>query len=274
MPDIWETLVDMQRRGEPGALAIVVHVEGSTPREPGSKMIVKQDGSVVGSVGGGELEYQAVQLALEAMRRGKPVRQLFSLHQDLGMRCGGQVEVYIEPIRPLEKLVVFGAGHVGAAIARMGAMLGFWVTVVDDRPGFASEERIPEAHQFVEASYPEAIQRMTFDRHTYAIIVTHGHGHDDEVLRALADKELAYLGMIGSRRKVQVAFENLRQAGVPEERIARVRAPMGLDIGAETPEEIAISVLAEIIALRRGVDVSPLGMKERVLGQPVGAPAK
>ncbi|MDZ7374692.1 MAG: XdhC/CoxI family protein [candidate division KSB1 bacterium] len=271
MADIWETLAEMRRRGERGALAIVVHAEGSTPREPGSKMIVREDGSVVGSVGGGEFERKTVELALEVIRSGKPVRQQFALQKDLGMRCGGEIEVYIEPIQPLDKLVIFGAGHVGAAIAKLGAWLGFQVTVVDDRPGFACKERIPEAHNFLEGEYPQLARELPPDPHCYAVIVTHGHSHDDEVLQALVQKDLAYLGMIGSRRKVQIAFENLRKLGVPEERIARIRAPMGLDIGAETPEEIAISVLAEIVALRHGVDVSAAGMRERVLGQVTGA---
>jgi len=256
----------MQRRGERGALAIVTHAEGSTPREAGSKMIVREDGSVIGSVGGGEFERQTVELALEVIRKGKPVRRHFVLQKDLSMKCGGQIEVYVEPINPMQRLVVFGAGHVGSAIARIGAMLGFWVVLVDDRPGFATKERVPEADEFLEGDYLEAMNRLTLDENTYAVIVTHGHGHDDEILQALVDRDLAYLGMIGSRRKVALSFENLRKGGVPEDRIARIRAPMGLDIGAETPEEIAVSVLAEIVAVRRGADVSALGMREKVLG--------
>jgi len=197
--DIWKTLAEMERHGERGALAIVVESKGSTPREVGSKMVVREDGSVVGSVGGGAFEKDTVELALQAIREGRPLRKRFLLEDDLGMRCGGVMEVYVEPINPKQKLVVFGAGHVGSAVARVGAMLGFHTVVVDNRPGFATAERIPEAHEWLEGNYVDIARGLEADENTYVVIVTHGHGHDDEILQAVVDKPLAYLGMIGAR---------------------------------------------------------------------------
>ncbi len=265
--DIWKALAEMERRGERGALAIVIEARGSTPRDVGSKMVVREDGTVVGSVGGGAFEKDTVELALKAIREGKPLRKRFLLEDDLKMRCGGVMEVYVEPVNPKQKLVVFGAGHVGSAVARVGTLLGFHTVVVDNRPGFATAERIPEAHEWLEGNYLEIARSLETDENTYVVIVTHGHGHDDEILQAVVNKPLAYLGMIGSRRKVKSAFDKLREIGVPETAIQRVRAPMGLDIGAETPEEIAVSVAAEMVAVRRGAEVAHLAMRERVLGK-------
>lgn len=265
MPDIWRTLAEMERHGEPGALAIVIAAQGSTPRDVGSKMIVREDGTVIGSVGGGAFEKETVDLAIHAIREGQPLRRRFILEEDLAMRCGGSMEVYVEPINPVQKLVIFGAGHVGAAISKVGAILGFWTVVVDNRPGFASADRLPEANEWVEGEYLETVERLPLDEHAYVVIATHGHGYDDKILQAVIHRPLAYLGMIGSRRKVLEVFRKLREQGVPEENIARIRAPMGLDIGAETPEEIAVSVAAEMVAVRRGVDVSGLAMREKKL---------
>ncbi len=263
--DIWKTLAEMERRGERGALAIVIEAKGSTPRDAGSKMIVREDGSVVGSVGGGAFEKDTVELALRAIEEGKPLRHRFNLGDDLGMRCGGVMEVYVEPINPKQKLIVFGAGHVGSAVAKVGALLGFQTVVVDDRPGFASADRIPEAQEWLEGNYREIARSLPVDGSTYVVIATHGHGHDDEILQELATAPVAYLGMIGSRRKVKLALEQLQKLGVPDDAIRRVRAPMGLDIGAETPEEIAVAVAAEMVAVRRGAEVAHLAMRERVL---------
>ena len=219
-------------------------------------MLVFGDGRTVGTIGGGCYENDAFWKAREALTHRKPQLVKYELTDDFaqetGLICGGQMEVYIEPIEPSPELFVIGAGHVGYHLAQLAQTCGFKLHVVDDREKFANRERFPEADEVVTEDIPAWLERTRLPAHAYVVIVTRGHTNDLEALRALAPRDLRYLGLIGSRAKVARIYDALREEGVPAERLARVHAPIGLEIGAVTPQEIAVSILAELIAIRHG----------------------
>jgi len=243
-------------RGEPAALVTIVSAKGSTPQRVGAKMLVFADGRIVGTIGGGCYENDAFWKAREAIASRRPELVHYELDDDFaqetGLICGGQMDVYIEPIEPSPELYVIGAGHVGFHLARVAHEVGFRVHVVDDREKFANRERFPNAVEVVVEDIPAWIERAQLPAHAYAVIVTRGHTNDLEALRALAPRELRYLGLIGSRAKVARIYEQLVADQLPPETLKRVHAPIGLDIGAVTPQEIAVSILAELIAVKHG----------------------
>jgi xanthine dehydrogenase accessory factor len=252
-------------RGEPAALVTIVRASGSTPQRTGAKMLVYADGRTVGTIGGGCYENDALGKAREAIASGKPALVRYDLNDDFaqesGLICGGQMEVYIDPIAPAPRLYIIGAGHVGLHLARAAADSGFRIHVVDDREKFANAERFPGADAVIVDDIAEWLHRAELPASAYVVVVTRGHTHDFDALRALAARDLRYLGLIGSRAKVARVFDALTAEGMPRECLARVHAPIGLDIGAITPAEIAISILAELIAVRHGKDVGALSMK-------------
>jgi xanthine dehydrogenase accessory factor len=256
MPDIYEEIIKLKAHGQTGALVTITAARGSTPREAGAKMLVRADGTIIGTIGGGSLEGEVLRQGLEALREEKPR----TLHYDLsgteagniGMICGGVVDVYIEPIVPKPEVLIFGGGHISLYLAKISAMVGFQVTVIDDRAEFANRERFPEAEDVIAEDFPKAQGKLRVHRSSYIVIVTRGHASDQEVLEWAVGTEARYIGMIGSRRKIQTVYENLRKKDIPSEKLARVHAPIGLDIGALTPEEIAVSIIAEMIQVRRG----------------------
>jgi xanthine dehydrogenase accessory factor len=254
--EVFAAVADALDRGEPAALVTIVATHGSTPQRVGAKMLVFADGRIVGTIGGGCYENDAFWKAREAITSRRPLLLHYELADDFaqetGLICGGQMDVYIEPIEPSPELYVIGAGHVGFHLARLAHEVGFRVKVIDDREKFANAERFPMAEEIVVDEIPEWIGRSSIPSHAYAVIVTRGHTNDLEALRALAPRDLRYLGLIGSRAKVARIFEALRADDMPEERLARVHAPIGLDIGAVTPQEIAVSILAELIAVKHG----------------------
>ena len=219
-------------------------------------MLVYADGRMVGTIGGGCYENDAFGKARESILDRRPVLLHYELSDDFaqetGLICGGQMDVYIEPIEPSPELYVIGAGHVGFHLARLAHEVGFRVHVVDDREKFANRERFPAADSIVVDQIPVWAAAAHLPPHAYAVIVTRGHTNDLEALRVLASVDLRYLGLIGSRAKVARIFEVLVADGVSEARLARVHAPIGLDIGAVTPQEIAVSILAELIAVKHG----------------------
>jgi xanthine dehydrogenase accessory factor len=227
-------------------------------------MLVFADGRSVGTIGGGCYENDALGRAREAIASGKPALVKYDLNDDFaqesGLICGGQMEVYIDPIAPTPPLYVIGAGHVGWHLARVAADAGFRIHVVDDREKFANAERFPSAEQIEVDDIASWLHRTELPASAYVVIVTRGHTHDFDALRALAARDLKYLGLIGSRAKVARVFDALEAEGLPAECLARVHAPIGLNIGAITPSEIAISILAELIAVRHGHDVTALAM--------------
>jgi len=256
MIDIYQEIVNIKAEGAEAALVTVVSAEGSTPREEGAKMVVKTDGSIIGTIGGGKIEERATREALEAIRVGKPKRLSFSLREgeELGMICGGNTEIFIEPILSPPTLHIFGGGHIGLSLVKISKLLGFKVVVIDNRPEYASAERFPEADLTILEEYDKSFQKLKMDNSSYIVIVTYGHKGDETVLEKALATEAKYIGMIGSRNKNRTVFSHLLAKGIPQEQIDRVHAPIGLDIKAQTPEEIAISILAEIILVRRSAD--------------------
>jgi xanthine dehydrogenase accessory factor len=251
-------------RGETVALVTVVRAQGSTPQRAGAKMLVWADGRTIGTSGGGCYENDAFWKAREAISSGKPSILHYELNDDFaqenGLICGGRMDVHIDPLTPSPRLFIVGAGHVGFHLAHAAADVGFRIHVVDDREKFANADRFPRAEIVVEP-IPEWLHRVELPASAYVVVVTRGHQHDLEAMRALAARDLKYLGLIGSRAKVARIYDALREEGMPTECLQRVHAPIGLEIGAVTPAEIAISILAELIAVTRGVDTSALAMK-------------
>ena len=258
-------------RGETVALVTIVRAQGSTPQRVGAKMLVYADGRTVGTIGGGCYENDAFWKARDAIAGGAPSLIRYELSDDFaeenGLVCGGQMEVYIEPLAAAPRLYIIGAGHVGWHLARLAQETGFRIHVVDDREKFANAERFPGAEIAVDdiASWLAAAE---IPADAFVTIVTRGHQHDLSALRALANRPLRYLGMIGSRAKVTRVYDALEQEGIPADVLRRVHAPIGLDIGAVTPAEIAVSILAEMVAVRhgRGRDAASLQYHPRQKG--------
>jgi xanthine dehydrogenase accessory factor len=265
MEEFYTAVAQALREGEHIALATVVQVEGSTPRGAGAQMIIWDSGRTLGTVGGGSLEAHVVRDSLAALARGESLLQEYSLHADepdgLGV-CGGQAQVFIQVLQPPERVLIVGAGHVAQPLAQAAAAVGFRVLVVDDRPEFLSAERFPAARTQL-VSFSDIRASVALDRRTYAVIVTRSHAHDEEVLAQLLGEPLAYLGVMGSRNKVRHMFQRLREAGHSEAQLAEVHAPIGLDIGAETPAEIAVSIVAELLQHRSSASGLPLSQVAR-----------
>jgi xanthine dehydrogenase accessory factor len=235
-----------------------VATEGSTPQKAGARMLVHADGRIVGTIGGGCLEAEMTWRAREAIEGGRPRLVSYDLTPEQagedGLVCGGRMQVFIEPIEGTPVLCLFGAGHVAQPLARMAKACGFRVELADDRVKFANPERFPEADLIVVDPFAAAAEKMTLGANSYAVVVTRGHKGDGEALRAVLGRGLRFVGLLGSRPKVVHLFAALREQGVAPAELATVHAPLGLEIGAQTPEEIAVSILAEMIAVRRGVD--------------------
>ena len=258
--DIYEQIVELRRQGRRGAVATIVNVRGSIPSFQTAKMLVRDDGSIVGTIGGGCVEADVWQAAREVMESEKPRTLKFDLNQDpkydTGLVCGGTLEVFVEPVLPPALLYVFGAGHVAMNVCRTAAGSGFDVFVTDDRLSYATKERFPAAHQIQALEFDEAMQKLDPPESSYIVIVTRGHRDDLRILRWAVQTRARYVGMIGSKRKVIGIFKSLKEEGVPEHLFERVHAPIGLDIGAVTPEEIAVAITAELIAFRRHATAS------------------
>jgi xanthine dehydrogenase accessory factor len=255
MEDLFETIANLKKSGEPSALVIIVKAKGSTPRRAGAKMVVLKDGKTIGTMGGGDLEKRVIEEALEAIRRSEPKIASFTLDREKGkldMMCGGELEVYIEPILPDDKVIIFGAGHITRSLAPMLQRSGFLVSVIDDSLDLLQKNKFPEIENLSLADMEVTARQLPSDPNAYIVLLSRGFSRDEAILRQLIQKEFKYIGMIGSMKKIKAMEENLRKQGVPKEAFSKLRAPIGLDIGGETPEEIAISIAAEIIAVKKG----------------------
>lgn len=254
--EVLTALVQALERGEEAALVTIVAAQGSTPQRVGAKMLVFADGRTVGTIGGGCYENDALWKAKQALQSRKSQLVKYDLTDDFaeesGLICGGQMQVYIEPVEPAPRLYVVGAGHVAQHLARLASTVGFRTHVLDDREKFANRERFPDAEEISVESIPDWLHRADLPANSYVVVVTRGHRHDLDALRALAARDLRYLGLIGSRAKVKKIYDALLAEAMPPECLSRVHAPIGFDIGAVTPEEIAVSILSELIAVRRG----------------------
>jgi xanthine dehydrogenase accessory factor len=253
--DIYEQIVQLRREGRRGAVATIVNVRGSIPSFKTAKMLVRDDGSIVGTIGGGCVEADVWQAAREVMESEKPRTLTFDLNQDpkydTGLVCGGTLEVFVEPVLPPALLYVFGAGHVAVNLCQVASGAGFDPIVTDDRVSYATKERFPAAREIHALDFDEATKMLDPNETSYIVIVTRGHRDDMRILRWAVQTRARYIGMIGSKRKVIKIFETLQKEGVPSQLFDRVHAPIGLDIGAITPEEIAVAITAELIAIRR-----------------------
>jgi len=252
--DLFEEIVRMRRAGRRAALATIVHTNGSIPSYESSRMLVREDGSIAGTIGGGCVEAEVWAAAKEVMQLEAPRKMVFNLNNeasyDNGLICGGTLEVFVEPILPQPMLYLFGGGHVSMAVARAATAAGFGIAVVDDRESFANKERFPMAQE-IYTSYEDAFEKIHPNAASYLVIVTRGHKEDMHVLAWAVRTEARYLGMIGSKRKVLSVYKALENDGYKPEEFERVYAPMGLEIGALSPEEIAVSIAAELVAVRR-----------------------
>ena len=254
MLEIYEQLAELTAKGEPAVLATVITSRGSAPRRAGAKMLIGKDGTFTGTVGGGGVELQVLQKAAEIMNSGEP--QI--VHLDLSgkgdqatMICGGQMDVFLEPILPPDTLYLFGAGHISQSTTAMGKMLGFRTVVVDPRAEYNNADRFPDADLLIVKEYADAFPELNINENSYIIIYTPGHILDEQCLQFASGTKAKYIGMIGSKKKVKEVKERLLQKGVPAAQLDRAHAPIGLEIGSETPQEIAISILAEIIKVKR-----------------------
>ena len=258
---IFDKAGEIIREGKPAVLCIVVDAGGSTPRKQGAKMIVHADGSISGTIGGGAIEKEVAEQAMKMLGSGKPVTLPFDLGADLGMHCGGKMQVYLEPLNPLKKLYIFGAGHIGKALAPFARELGFTVTLFDPRDGIFADPAF-EGFECINRDYFEAIGEAPFDDGTYIVIVTPKHLYDEDILAAVARKPHAYLGMIGSRTKVALLRKRFMAENIlTGEELDRIDMPIGLPFRAETPHEIAISILAKMIDTRNA-HTAEIGKKE------------
>lgn len=251
---IFDRLAELEREGRPAAMATIVRDRGSVPRRAGTRMIILSDGSTEGTIGGGEMEARVVQEALRVIQGQPPGMLRYSFSNpgagDPGV-CGGEIEVFVEPVSQRPTLVVVGGGHVGRAVAHLASWLGFRLIVSDDRPEFCTPESIPGADQYIHAPLSQVPDQIASGANTYWVLTTRGVPIDAEGLPAVLARPAAYVGVIGSRRRWETTRAELSEKGVTADDLARVTSPMGLELNADSPEEIAVSILAQIIQLRR-----------------------
>ena len=256
--DIYDELIRLRRLGQKSAIATIVQVRGSIPSFESAKLLVREDGSMIGTIGGGCVEAEVWNAAREVMDTEKPRHLSFNLGQDAaydnGLICGGQHDVFVEPVIPTPRAFIFGAGHISKSLSKIAGMAGFSPSIVDNRETFANRERFPEADEIFAEEYEDAFPKLNINENSYIIIVTRGHRDDMRVLRWAVTTPARYIAMIGSKRKVIGVVKELEKEGISRDAMERVYAPMGFEIGAVSPEEIAVSVAAEMIAVRRKPD--------------------
>ncbi|HEY7336939.1 MAG TPA: XdhC/CoxI family protein [Bryobacteraceae bacterium] len=253
--DIYDEIVRLRKLGQKCALATIVQVKGSIPSYESAKLLVREDGSMMGTVGGGCVEAEVWNAAREVIDTEKPKNLSFSLGQDAaydeGLICGGQLNIFVEPVIPQPQAFIFGGGHVSKSISKVATLAGFSTVIVDNREAFANPDRFPEAEATYAEEYEDVFPKLSVTSSSYLIIVTRGHRDDMRVLRWAVTTQARYIAMIGSKRKTISVIHELEREGFSREVFEKVFAPMGLEIGAESPEEIAVSVVAEMIAVRR-----------------------
>ncbi len=257
MIEIYREMLQLVDRGEPAVLCTVISTQGSCPQEEGSKMLLRSDGTISGTVGGGTFEHRVIEEAKEVLASGVPRRYRAQLTRDLAMCCGGTMEVFLEPLATAPPLILFGAGHVGSALAAVATVAGFRVVVVDEREEFARMDRLAGVDEVHCCPPQDLLDRLPWGPRTFAVIVTHSHALDEDLLLACARKPWRYLGMIGSVRKVRRFQDRYLSRGGDRDVLERIHAPIGLDLGAREPGEIAVAVVAEMIRVLRGTEERP-----------------
>jgi len=260
MSEILKEAFERMDKGETIALVTVVEVKGSTPREVGTKMLVNKNGLVAGTIGGGMTEAKVIKEAKQILKEGKGKLLIYHLTKeqaalDEGAICGGEMKVFIDILQPKEEVLIFGAGHIAICVSKLAKMVGFKVAIIDDREEFANQDRFPEADEIVTEDIERALTHIKITPSTYIIVLTRGHLKDEEVLTSVIRLGAAYIGMIGSKKKNTNVFQQLTEKGISQEELNKVHAPIGIDIKAQTPEEIAVSIMAEIIQIRRKKEI-------------------
>ncbi|HEX5413283.1 MAG TPA: XdhC/CoxI family protein [Terriglobia bacterium] len=260
MSDVFNEIVKLRKKGRKAALATIIQVQGSIPSFECSKILIRDDGSIVGTVGGGCVEAEVWSVAQDVMREEKPRRLHFNLNAnpelDTGLVCGGSLDIFVEPILATPTLYLFGGGHVSLSVSKVAGLAGFDIVVCDDREAFANQERFPSAAATHAGPWEEIFPQISLNSLSYILIATRGHKGDLDCLRWAVSTQARYIGMVGSKRKLAEFFRILGSDGVAAERLEQVHSPVGLDIGALTPEEIAVSIVAEMIAVRRNISTS------------------
>lgn len=258
--EIYEEILRQKKQGRSSAVATIVQCTGSSPQKEGAKMLVRDDGTIAGTLGGGCIEAEVREVALMAIRDGTPQTIPFELTEKHGgLVCGGKILVYIEPIIPDPSLIILGAGHVGKALSRAAKFSGFRVTVVDDRAEHANRDAVPEADNLLVCDFGHIFERVPVDKKSFIVVATRGHNHDLDAVKAALKTEAHYVGLLGSRRKKALLFRTLEENGFSKDTVSRVIIPVGLPINSVTPEEIAISIMAQIIQFRREDGASRVG---------------
>ena len=250
MNSFYEKILKLNKENKAFAICTIVSTSGSAPRKEGAKMLVLENGNIYGSIGGGALEKKVIEDAVFSIETNKPQLKEHALVYDHGMCCGGKVTIFIESVMPQKKLYIFGAGHIGSALARYAKETGFNVSIIDERPSIINDLADDQLNKVCKPHYT-IFNELKYDENTYVAVITHDHAYDREIVAYWGKKEIAYLGMIGSARKIEIAKKTFRKGNVlSEEEMDFIDWPMGLDIGANTPEEIAISILAKMIKVR------------------------
>jgi len=251
-------MIRLLEDGEKVALCTIIEKVGSGPRDVGARVIVGEDGKTAGTIGGGNLERLLIDEALKALREGKPRKVVFSLHKgkkegkiETGLICGGELTIFIDVIEPKQRLIIIGAGHVAWPLARLADIMGFSLTVVDDNEELANKERYPMAEKIITGNFIEILDKVEVGPRDLVVIVHGEPEHDYMALEKIIKRKPAYIGLLGSRAKVATLVKRLKATGISDEDLETLHAPLGLDIGAQTPEEIGISILAEIISEKR-----------------------
>jgi xanthine dehydrogenase accessory factor len=268
--DIFAEIAKLRKEGRRAALATIIQVQGSIPSYESSKILIRDDGSILGTVGGGCVEAEVWSVAQDVMREEKPRRLHFNLNNDPeydnGLVCGGSLDIFIEPILATPTLYLFGGGHVSLYVSKIATLAGFDSVIIDDREAFANKERFPEAAETHAGPWEEIFPKLKINEFSYVVITTRGHKGDLTCLRWALVIPARYVGMIGSKRKLIEFYKVLQSEGVPLERLERVHSPVGLEIGALTPQEIGVAVVAEMIAVRRNAlpSVPSLAYKPKV----------
>lgn len=265
-PTVFAELEEAYQRGEAVALVTILETEGSTPQKAGAKMVVGRDGRLRGTVGGGCVESEILGRARTVLEKRQCEIGTYDFNADEeenGLICGGSMKVFIEPILPLPRLYVVGAGHVAQPVSQVAKIAGFEVVVMDDRVKYASAERFPEADIVKAGPIPRLAEEFSYGDSAFVVIVTRGHTEDEEALRTFIEKDAAYIGLIGSVTKIDKIFKRLEKDGVSREKLDRVHSPIGLDLGGSSPGEIALSIVSELVAVRYKRTGKPMMFTER-----------
>lgn len=257
--ELLENAVKFLKEGKRLVLCTIIEKQGSGPRDVGGKMVISEDGETFGTIGGGNLERALIDESLKALKEGKSRRVVFSLNTgkaqkevvETGLICGGEITIFLDVVEPKPRLIIIGAGHVALPLAKIAKILGFSITVVDDNVELANRERFPMADEIVTGSFNEILNRISVGTCDF-VIIAHGEPeHDYLALNQIIKKAPVYVGLLGSKNKAATLTKRLKDAGISDEELKSLHAPVGLDIGAQTPEEIAVSILAEIISSKR-----------------------